>query len=74
MAFRVPTSCRRAFHIDILAGTLISLGLAFLFLSEPVLRKTLLAPAWLVIVLFSLRMGSMILWGYPQPILAVLSA
>ena len=37
------------------------MGLAFLFLSEPILRKTLLAPAWLVVMLFSLRMGSMIL-------------
>jgi len=61
MAFRIPTSCRRAFRIDVLAGSLISLGLAFLFLSEPVLRKTLEAPAWLVVALLSLRMGSMTL-------------
>lgn len=60
MAFHIPTSCRRAFRIDVLAGIFLSLGLAFLFLSEPVLRKTLVAPRWLVVLLFSLRMGSMV--------------
>jgi hypothetical protein len=61
MAFRIPESCRKAFRIDIVAGGLFSLGLAYLFLTEAVLRKTLDAPRWLVIALFSLRMGSLIL-------------
>lgn len=61
MAFRIPDSCRRAFRIDVVAGGLFSVGLAYLLLTEAVLRKTLDAPRWLVIALFSLRMGSLIL-------------
>ena len=60
MAFRIPASCRPAFHIDITAGTLIALGMWFTGLANPVLRKTLAAPEQLVAVLIAIQTAVMV--------------
>jgi len=61
MAFRIPDACRPAFLIDITAGTLITLGMWFTGLANPVLRKTLAAPEQLVAVLIAIQTAVMIL-------------
>jgi hypothetical protein len=61
MAFHIPASCRPAFLVDITAGTLITLGMWFTGLANPVLRKTLAAPEQLVAVLIAIQTAVMIL-------------
>lgn len=61
LSFRIPEPCHRAFVIDIVAGTLLALGLALLRFSMPVLRKSLGAPEHLVVLLIVIQTGSMVL-------------
>lgn len=61
MAFRIPKSCRYSFSIDLKAGTVLAVAAAMVAISGVVLRKSLNAPAWVIIVAQSIQTGSMLL-------------
>lgn len=61
MAFRIPSSCRYPFWIDVASGSCLALGFAFLMLTGAILRKSLGAPDWLISVAVALPMASQIL-------------
>jgi len=61
MTFRIPSSSRHPFLIDVSSGSCLALGFAFLMLTGAILRKGLGAPDWLISVAVALPMVSQIL-------------
>lgn len=61
MGFRVPTSARRPFRIDLATGALLALGGALLSIAPAFLRRGLDAPGWLIGPATGLAMSTQLL-------------
>ncbi len=60
MALRIPKACRHSFSIDLKAGTFLAIGASVVVICGIVLRKSLIAPQWLIIIVQSIQTGSLL--------------